>query len=83
MAPTSSAPATLPTLHIQQHRPGCPAARLEAYLAARPNGEQLGIVRCMDCAAYDVTTPAVVADYQAAVQAADEKERTNGDQERA
>lgn len=42
--------ATETTIYDEiRHLKGCPSERTEAYTAERPDGERLGVVRCIDC----------------------------------
>lgn len=43
-----------------RHLRGCPEQRLEAYIAERPEGDRLGIVRCIDCGESEVVTEEAV-----------------------
>lgn len=46
--------ATTPRLTPTVHLTGCPSQRTEGYEALRPSGEEIGIVRCIDCGASEV-----------------------------
>lgn len=42
------------SLAVSEHLKGCPAERTESYKLRRPNGDEVGMVRCIDCGAQDI-----------------------------
>ncbi len=46
-------PRTAERPHVT-HSKGCPEQRIESYKAARPNGQTVVVVRCVDCGAHNI-----------------------------
>jgi hypothetical protein len=64
---TEKAPSAYDRL---RHLDECPEARLESFVAERPSGDRVGIVRCIDCGESAVVSEEAVLEEREAMRKA-------------